>query len=87
MAAITERLRLAVSRARQLPRKEQDAVAALMLAEMEADTKWTCLLDDPRSAALLERMATAALAEDDAHLTLALKPVSLGGWRGWFGSP
>ena len=72
MAAITERLRQAVSLARQLPREEQDAVAALMLTEMGSDTRWTRLLDDPRFGALLERMATEALAEDDARLTRAL---------------
>ncbi len=69
MATITERLRQAVARAEQLPDEEQDAVAAVMLAEMESDKEWTLLLDDPRSAKLLERMAAAALAEDDAHLT------------------
>jgi hypothetical protein len=43
-----------------------------MLTEMGSDTRWTRLLDDPRFGALLERMATEALAEDDARLTRAL---------------
>lgn len=69
MAAVTERLRQAVARAEQLPAEEQDAVAAVMLAEMESDRGWDLLFNDPRSATILDRMATEALAEDDAHLT------------------
>jgi len=70
---MTERLRQAIAEAEQLPEQEQDAVAEILLAEIAAERRWQILFSDPRSPTLLERMATDAIAEDDAQRTLDLR--------------
>lgn len=53
----------AVAKARSLPEADQEALAALMLQEMEADRRWDELFARPESQTLLERMADEAIAE------------------------
>ena len=50
----------AISAIRQLPEAEQEAIAREVLERIEADARWDDLLADPRSAALLERLADEA---------------------------
>jgi hypothetical protein len=48
------------------PEQEQQALAELLFGELQTSKRWDELFADLRSDALLERMATEALAEDDA---------------------
>jgi hypothetical protein len=53
----------AIRRARQLPEADQEAIAAIILAEIESEARWQELFTQPESAGLLSRMADEALAE------------------------
>jgi hypothetical protein len=48
---------------RRLPEAEQEAIARELLERIEADARWDALFADPRSEALLERLAEDALDE------------------------
>jgi hypothetical protein len=48
---------------RKLPEAEQEAIARDILQRIEADARWDSLFADPRSEALLERLADDALDE------------------------
>lgn len=52
----------AIVKARQLPEPDQEALAAIMLQEIESDRRWDELFARPESQALLERMADEAMA-------------------------
>ncbi len=56
----------AIQRARQLPERDQEALAAIILQEIEAEERWDELFSRPESADLLARMADEALAETRA---------------------
>ena len=47
----------------KLPTPEQEAIAREVLARIEADERWERLFADPRSEALLDRLADEAQAE------------------------
>jgi hypothetical protein len=64
-----ERLRQAFALAEQHAEQEQQMLADLLLAEMQAEEQWDALFADPRSDTLLERMVAEALAEDEAGET------------------
>jgi hypothetical protein len=49
--------------ARQLPEREQEAIASIILQEIESERRWGELFAQPKSADLLSRMADEALAE------------------------
>src|SRR5437764_8272890 len=51
-----ERLRQAFALAEQRSEQEQQMLADLLLAEMQAEEQWEALFADPRSDTLLERM-------------------------------
>jgi hypothetical protein len=53
----------AISAIRKLPEAEQEAIAREVLDRIEADARWDALFADPRSGALLKRLADEALAE------------------------
>lgn len=61
MMAMTKLLDEAVAKARQLPPESQDALAALLLDEIERDVAWDRRL--ARSPALLAELAEAARRE------------------------
>jgi hypothetical protein len=42
---------------RRLPEAQQEAIARELLERIEADARWEALFADPRSEALLERLA------------------------------
>lgn len=52
----------AFQRARQLPESDQEAIASIILQEIEAERRWEELFSRPESADLLSRMADEALA-------------------------
>ncbi len=64
---MTELLKKAFQAASRLPPEQQDAVATMLLAELESERKW----DDAfaRSQDFLATMADEAIAEDEAGET------------------
>ena len=58
---MTQALSTAVATAAQLPEEEQDALAAILLEEMESEERWSALFAD--SPNLLERMANEAIQD------------------------
>ena len=58
---MTQALSTAVATAAQLPEEEQDALAAILLDEMESEERWSALFAD--SLNLLERMANEAIQD------------------------
>jgi hypothetical protein len=73
-----ERLRQAFALAEQRSEQEQQMLADLLLAEMQAEEQWEALFADPRSDTLLERMVAEALAEDEAGETEEITGDSFG---------
>ncbi len=63
---MTQLMEQAMDRASQLPEAEQDALAAILLREIESERRWDELFSRPASGDLLARMANEALAEADA---------------------
>jgi hypothetical protein len=53
----------AITAIRKLPEAEQEAIAREVIERIEADTRWDALFADPRSEALLERLADEACGE------------------------
>ncbi len=53
----------AIQKARQLPEQDQDAIASIILQEIECEQRWEELFARPESADFLARMADEALAE------------------------
>ena len=72
---MTTLLEQAVAKARDLPASEQDALASLMLEEIEADRKWDELI--ARSPKKLKKIADRAWAEHEAGKTQPLDPEKL----------
>ena len=58
---MTQALSTAVATAAQLPEEDQDALAAILLEEMESEERWSALFAD--SLNLLERMANEAIQD------------------------
>ena len=74
---MTQLLSAAFARAAQLTEKEQDEFARLMLAELDADHRWSELFARPESEDLLERLAGEALEAHRAGHTLPLRTEDL----------
>jgi hypothetical protein len=64
---MTQLLEMAIARVKQLPETEQDAIAALILEELEDEARWDRAF--AQSHYLLAKLAAAALAEDQAGET------------------
>ena len=69
---MTTLLQQAIAQAQHLGPKAQDALAQLMLEEMESDAKWEAVL--AKSPEKLEKMGEKAWAEHEAGLTQPLDP-------------
>jgi len=67
----------AIQKARRLPESEQEALALIMLQEMESERRWDELFARPESADLLSRMADRALADAKAGRAKPLNPNEL----------
>jgi len=65
----------AYAAAKELPEEEQEAIGAVLLAEMNADRRWDELLSRPSDA--IERMADKALENHRLGKTLPLDPDTL----------
>jgi hypothetical protein len=60
---MTHLMERAIERASQLSEDEQNAIAAIILREIESDERWDELFARPVSADLLSRMADEAMSE------------------------
>jgi len=69
---MTKLLERAVKKVEALPDREQDAIAALILEELEDETRWDKTF--ARTQEALARLAGEAMAEDRAGKTEALDP-------------
>ena len=62
----------AFAKARELPQEDQDAIASIILCEIESGQRWDELFSRPESADLLSRMADEALADVRAGRAIPL---------------
>lgn len=74
---MTQLLEKACNRLTELPELDQDAIASLILEEIEDEERWNASFARPESIALLSQMAAEALAEHRAGKTLPLDPDNL----------
>ncbi|QDV34831.1 hypothetical protein [Tautonia plasticadhaerens] len=58
---MSELMEQAIQKPRQLPEPEQEALASIILQEIEPERHWDELFDRPESAELLARLADRAL--------------------------
>lgn len=72
---MTELLERAIARLQALPESEQDAIAAMILEEIEDDRRWDELFS--RSPNVLAKLAASAIAEYRAGQTQELDPETL----------
>lgn len=72
---MTELLEQAIARLKNLPSNDQNAIATMILEEIEDDQRW----DESfaRSSDLLAKLATEAMAEYRAGKTQELDPETL----------
>jgi hypothetical protein len=70
--AMTQLLDKAVLAASKLPEQDQDALAAILLAEIESERRWAESFE--KSQDLLSELATEARAEHSAGKTAAFPP-------------
>ena len=78
---MTQLLEKAFAHASQLPDEEQDAVAALVLREIESERRWDEAFS--RSQNRLGELADEALAEHRAGKTKARNSASYAGHSNW----
>ncbi len=60
---MTRLMEQAFEKARELPEDEQDAIASIILREIESEHRWDELFSHSKSADLLSNLADEALAE------------------------
>ncbi len=72
---MTHMLKKAFERAKGLPEEQQDAIAALILEEIEDEARWDAAF--AASPDLLEELAQEAEEEDKKGLTQELNPDEL----------
>ena len=63
---MTRLMEKAFEKARELPEDEQDAIASIILREIESEHRWNELFSQPKSVDLLSTLADEALAEAGA---------------------
>jgi hypothetical protein len=69
---MTRLLDQAIAQAKQLPEEDQEAIASIILREIESERRWDELFARPESADVLSRLADEALAEHRAGRTRKL---------------
>ncbi len=72
---MTELLERAIARLQALSESEQDAIAAMILEEIEDDRRWDESFS--RSSNILAKLAASAMAEYHAGQTQELDPETL----------
>ena len=69
---MTKLLQQAITKAQSLPESEQDAIAQIVLTEIECERRWDAAI--ARSPEKLQKLADAAWAEHEAGLSEELDP-------------
>ncbi|RAM48571.1 MAG: hypothetical protein C6Y22_26990 [Hapalosiphonaceae cyanobacterium JJU2] len=72
---MTELLERAIAKLKTLPASEQDAIAAMILSELEDEVKWDASF--AKSQDVLAQLAAEAMAEYRAGKTQELDPETL----------
>ncbi|MDY7024657.1 MAG: hypothetical protein SWJ54_25475 [Cyanobacteriota bacterium] len=72
---MTELMKRAIALIEALPEKEQDAIASMILEELEDDLKWDQAF--ARSSDTLAKLAASAMVEYHAGQTQELDPETL----------
>ncbi|MEH1829455.1 MAG: hypothetical protein V7L22_29650 [Nostoc sp.] len=72
---MTKLLEQAIAKLKNLPANEQDAIAAMILAELEDESRWDEAFT--RSPDILAKLAAEAMAEYRAGKTQELDPDTL----------
>ena len=72
---MTELLEQAIAKLKTLPAKEQDAIAAMILEELEDEIRWDTAFRNSKDA--LAKLAAEAMAEHRAGKTQELDPQAL----------
>ncbi|MEA5509052.1 hypothetical protein VB715_04675 [Crocosphaera sp. UHCC 0190] len=72
---MTDLLERAIARLQTLPESEQDAIAAMILEEIEDDRRWDESFS--RSPDILAKLAASAMAEYHAGKTQELDPETM----------
>ncbi len=67
----------AIQKIKELPERDQEALASILLQEIDAERRWDELFARPESADLLSRMADQALAGARAGRARKLDPDEL----------
>ncbi|MFM2027740.1 MAG: hypothetical protein RLZZ339_2457 [Cyanobacteriota bacterium] len=75
MLSMTERLEQAIAQLKTLSTDQQDAIATLILAELEEEQRWHDSF--ARSPNLLAKLAAEAMAEHRSGKTQELDPETL----------
>jgi methylase of polypeptide subunit release factors len=75
MSVMSNLLDEAYAAAKELPEEEQEAIGAVLLAEIDADRRWDELFAKPSD--VIERMAEKALEDYRLGRTLPLDPETL----------
>ena len=60
---MTQLMDQAIARASRLTDEEQNAIASIILREIESEERWDELFAQPKSADLLSRLADEAMSE------------------------
>jgi hypothetical protein len=60
---MTSLMEQAIAVASRLTEDEHDAIASIILREIESEARWDQLFADPKSADLLSRLADKAMSE------------------------
>jgi len=72
---MTDLLKRAIARLQTLPESEQDAIASIILEEIEDERRWDEVFS--RSPDILAKLAASAMAEYHAGKTQELDPETL----------
>lgn len=72
---MTDLLERVIARLKTLPASEQDAIAAMILEELEDEVRWDATF--AKSQDILAKLAAEAMAEYRAGKTQALDPETL----------
>ena len=75
MFSMTKRLEQAIAKAQILPESEQDAIAEILLAEIESERKWEAAI--AKSSEKLGKLADKAWREHEAGQSQELDPDKL----------
>jgi hypothetical protein len=75
MLSMTERLEQAIAQLKTLSTAQQDAIATIILAELEEEQRWDNSF--ARSPNLLAKLAAEAMAEHRSDKTQELDPETL----------